>query len=63
MPTRLFLFLALGQIEVKKVWFFIGLLATTTTTQQLCRQAESQCKIKKGKIYDSTIICRKYRFR
>ena len=49
MPTRLFLFLALGQIKVKKVWFFIGLLATTTTTQQLCRQAETQCKIKKGK--------------
>jgi len=48
-PTRLFLFLALGQIEVKKVWFFIGLLATTTTTQQFCRQAETQCKIKKGK--------------
>jgi hypothetical protein len=46
-PTRLFLFFALKQIENKKVWFFIGLLAITTTTQQLCRQAENQCKIKK----------------
>ncbi len=58
MPTRLFF---LGKKE-EKFRFFIG-LQTTTTTQLICRQAGTNVKIKKGKIYDSTIICRKNRFR
>ena len=59
MPTRLFF---LGKKE-EKFRFFIGLQTTTTTTQLICRQAETNVKIKKEKIYDSTIICRKNRFR